>query len=48
MEPETDLLRELELARAECARLREENARLKQHLLIRAKANAGTEKGWYL
>lgn len=33
MEPETDLFRELELALAECARLREENAWLKQQLL---------------
>ena len=33
MKPGTDLFRELELARAECARLREENARLKKQLL---------------
>ncbi len=43
MEPEIDLFRELELARAECARLREENARLKRQLSGRDQTHAGID-----
>jgi hypothetical protein len=40
MEHETDLFRELEFARAECSRLRQENERLKQQLLSKENEHA--------
>lgn len=43
MERESDLIRELELTRTECDRLREENAWLKQQLLNREKERPRTD-----
>src|SRR6266849_3843501 len=43
MKPGTDLFRELELARAECARLREENTRLKKQLLNQEQMHAAID-----
>ena len=43
MKPGTDLFRELELARAECARLREENARLTKQLLNQEQMHAAID-----
>ena len=40
MDHETDLRRELENAQAECARLREENTRLREQLLTHEKAQS--------
>ena len=43
MKPGTDLFCELELTRAECARLREENARLKKQLLNQEQMHAAID-----
>src|SRR2546427_10011868 len=43
MKPGTDLFHELELAQAECARLREENTRLKKQLLNQEQMHAAID-----
>ena len=45
MEHDIDLSRKLELAQAECARLREENEQLKKQLLSAQKAPATIDSG---